>query len=231
MALEAPSPYSRTFRVLPSGWVSGISTLVSASLRTIERQAPACFNVFGPSSGSSGLLCPRLTSAEPSRRLSTPVARDPPRTGQIGRSPRVRCDPFPLMPAASTSRGSVQVLGFGSIGPLTRSGCLVCGFCSSGQRFAYGFLQIPPRGGHPCRSANSSPCRVCRGLSPLSIAPCLAHKHKKAPILAGSEPFTFCKETSLSSSNGRSWRSNASWRLPNFAIPTPLRERRPGWER
>ena len=27
---------------------------------------------------------------------------------------------------------------------------LVCGFCSSGQGFAAGFLQIPPRDGHPC---------------------------------------------------------------------------------
>ena len=32
--------------------------------------------------------------------------------------------------------------------------------CSSGQPFAYSFLQIPPRDGHPCRSANTSPCRV-----------------------------------------------------------------------
>ena len=40
--------------------------------------------------------------------------------------------------------------------------------CSSGQRFACGFLQIPPRDGHPCRSANTSPCRACRGLAPPS---------------------------------------------------------------
>src|SRR5271165_1127491 len=39
---------------------------------------------------------------------------------------------------------------------------------SSGQRFAYSFLQIPPRDGHPCRSANTSPGRVGRGLSPPS---------------------------------------------------------------
>jgi hypothetical protein len=38
--------------------------------------------------------------------------------------------------------------------------------CSSGQRFACSFLQIPPRDGHPCRSANTS--RVYRGLSPPS---------------------------------------------------------------
>ena len=40
--------------------------------------------------------------------------------------------------------------------------------CSSGQRFAFSFLRIPPRDGHPCRSANTSPCRVCRGLTPPS---------------------------------------------------------------
>ena len=33
---------------------------------------------------------------------------------------------------------------------------LVCGSCSSGQEFAFHFLQIPPRGGHPCGSARSS---------------------------------------------------------------------------
>mgnify|MGYP001575341105 CR=1 FL=1 len=47
---------------------------------------------------------------------------------------------------------------------LIQHGRLVCDFCSSGQRFACGFLQIPPRGGHPCRPANDSPCRVRRRL-------------------------------------------------------------------
>ena len=40
--------------------------------------------------------------------------------------------------------------------------------CSSEQRFASSFLPIPPRDGHPCCSANTSPCRVCRGLTPPS---------------------------------------------------------------
>jgi hypothetical protein len=34
--------------------------------------------------------------------------------------------------------------------------CLICDFCSSGRDFACGFLQIPPRDGHPCRPANGS---------------------------------------------------------------------------
>src|SRR5208282_4590127 len=72
------------------------------------------------------------------------------------------------MPAASTSMPSVQVSDFEDSRLLIRHDRLVCDFCSSGQRFACGFLQIPPHDGHPCRPANSSPCRVCRGLAPPS---------------------------------------------------------------
>ncbi len=72
------------------------------------------------------------------------------------------------MSAAYTTTLSVQVSDFEDICLLIQHRCLVCDFCSSDQRFACGFLQIPPRGGHPCRSANTSPCRVCRGLAPPS---------------------------------------------------------------
>ena len=75
---------------------------------------------------------------------------------------------FTLIPAAYTSAVSVQVPGFEDIGLLTHCDRLLCDFCSSGQCFAFSFLQIPPRGGHPCRSANRSPCRAGSGLSPPS---------------------------------------------------------------
>ncbi len=39
--------------------------------------------------------------------------------------------------------------------PLLMRGCIYHS-CSSCQRFVCGFLQIPPRDGHPCRSANTS---------------------------------------------------------------------------
>ena len=53
-----------------------------------------------------------------------------------------------------------------------RWNCLICDFCSSGRKFACGFLQIPPRGGHPCRSASGSrhqgPQRTFTSKSPIS---------------------------------------------------------------
>lgn len=120
--------------------------------------------MFGPSSlRLQRLLRPQLTSATPSRHLSVPVA-----LGQGNRSPRVRRATFTLIPAAYTSAVSVQVSGFEDIGLLTHGVRLVCDSCSSGQCFAFGFLQIPPRGRHPCRSASGSPCRAHRGLAPPS---------------------------------------------------------------
>ena len=81
-------------------------------------------------------------------------------TWQADRPPRVMRVTFPLMPAAYTSMLSVQVSGFEGIGLLAQHDRLVCDSCSSSQRFACGFLQIPPRDGHPCRPANSPPCRA-----------------------------------------------------------------------
>src|SRR5882672_3732495 len=89
------------------------------------------------------------------------------------------------MPAASTHKLSVQVLDFEEIGLLIQLARLICDFCSSSQRFACGFLQIPPRDGHPCRPANDSPCRVRRRLSlPSDCA--LPGAPTKSPAKAGT---------------------------------------------
>ena len=87
---------------------------------------------------------------------------------QHGRSPRVlrthlpayACRIYVTVFRASTGL-CVYLPAHPTVLPLSAS-------CSSGQRFACSFLQIPPRDGHPCRSANTSPCRVCRGLAPPS---------------------------------------------------------------
>jgi len=103
---------------------------------------------------------------------SIPAPLDASSTRQNNRSPRVRHATFTLIPAAFTTVLSVQVSGFEDICLLTQYDRLICDFCSSGQCFACGFLQIPPRGGHPCRPANRSPYRAGRGLSPPSSSNC-----------------------------------------------------------
>ena len=131
--------------------------------------------MFGPSAMARpahrlvpGLLCPLLTSACASRHLSMSVARST-RADLPG-----YCAPtFTLMPVGYTSWPSVQVSGFDDMGHLTRLRRLVSASCSSGQRFASGFLQIRSRPRHPCRAANSSPCRASGGLSPPSGARCI----------------------------------------------------------
>lgn len=107
-----------------------------------------------------------MTSADFCHPIPAPLDAGSQR--QDDRPPRVMRVTFPLIPAASTTAVSVQVLGFEDICLLTHCDRLLCDSCSSGQCFAFSFLQIPPHGGHPCRLANRSPYRADSGFSPPS---------------------------------------------------------------
>ena len=59
---------------------------------------------------------------------------------------------------------------------------LICGSCPSGQGFAYSFLQIPPRDGHPCCSAMYFVVAYAySGLSPVRARPWRANTRKDRP--------------------------------------------------
>ena len=59
---------------------------------------------------------------------------------------------------------------------------LICDFCSSGQRFAYSFFQIPPHSGHPCCLAMCFVVAYAHsGLTPVRERPCWANK-KRLPF-------------------------------------------------
>ena len=90
------------------------------------------------------------------------------------RPPRVLARSFPLIPAISTAYDSVQLLGFDLYGSLTLIHSLY-GFCSSGQSFAAGFLQIPRHRRHPCLWLYPSHCRADSGLSPVRTCARRAH--------------------------------------------------------
>jgi hypothetical protein len=107
-----------------------------------------------------------MASADSRQPILTPYGASS--TRQTDGSPKVMRATFLLMPVGFTSWRSVQVLGFTDLGLLTPPRRLISASCSSGQHFACGFLQIPPHDGLPCRSANTSPCRVCKGLPPPS---------------------------------------------------------------
>ena len=93
------------------------------------------------------------------------------------RPPRVLARSFPLIPAIITAHDSVQLLGFDLDSSLTLVHSLY-GFCSSGQSFAAGFLQIPRRRGHPCLWLYPSHCRADSGLSPVRTCARRAHYPK-----------------------------------------------------
>ncbi len=75
---------------------------------------------------------------------------------------------FALMPVGYTSHRSVQVSGFDEFGHLTPIRRLISASCSSGQRFAIRLPSDSQSPAKPLPSANSSPCRASRGLSPPS---------------------------------------------------------------
>ena len=60
---------------------------------------------------------------------------------------------------------------------------LICGSCPSGQGFAYSFLQIPPRDGHPCCSAMCFVVAYAHlGLSPIRARPWRANLIKTCSL-------------------------------------------------
>src|SRR6185369_15616964 len=75
VVLDAFTGLSRGFRpLLPPGNLGFSSLFVGISL-TIEMKVPLLYDSFGPSVRSnSDLLCPRLTSANPSQHLSVLLA-------------------------------------------------------------------------------------------------------------------------------------------------------------
>ena len=94
---------------------------------------------------------------------------------QAYRSPRVIRATFLLMPVGSTSQRSVQVSGFGDYGHLTPLRRLIR-FLFVRPAFCLGLPSDSQSPATPLPSANTSPCRVCRGLSPPSRQ---AHHHSE----------------------------------------------------
>jgi hypothetical protein len=90
------------------------------------------------------------------------------------RSPRVRHYTFPLIPAESTFMISVRVSDFVVIGLLIHHACLIR-FLFIGSAFCFQLPSDSTSRWTPLPSANCSPLRASKGLSPSSLMSCRAH--------------------------------------------------------
>ena len=136
-----------------------------------------------PITGTSSLLWALLTShSSLLLRLMRPPVR----------SPRLRCTLFPLihLPHLLVLPATFWTSSF--LADLSEFPSLICGSCPSGQGFAYSFLQIPPRDGHPCCSAMYFVVAYAySGLSPVRARPWRANQKSPAAntFTAGDHDF------------------------------------------
>jgi len=160
----------RSRRRLAARWTSGPHrTLRSPSRELLPHRSASRSSVllsvssFSPlqQAQPSPLLWPRLTSENASENLSILVAQR-----HILRSPRVLRTLYHAYARRIYAIAFRTRIGLCIFLPAHPTMPPLSASCSSRQRFASGFLQIPSRPGHPCRAANTSPCRVCRGLPP-----------------------------------------------------------------
>src|SRR5690606_29122198 len=98
------------------------------------------------------------------------------------RSPRVRVITFIPCTCCIYPSKTGQYRTSVCSGTLSISMGLVCSFCPSGQDFAAGFLQIPPRDGHPCLKLTLPTAKCVRDFHPIVMT----HAGRTE---SGSDPF------------------------------------------
>ena len=96
-----------------------------------------------------------MASADFCRLIESPCDDASPRAQRLISQGKTR--DFPPIYPPHIRRLDPDDIGLWVYAPPRPSGRrLACGSCSSDREFAFRFLQIPPRGGHPCGSARSS---------------------------------------------------------------------------
>ena len=123
-----------------------------ASSSCIEACSPT--SEFHVRSFTAPVSAATTTSAAIYQPIPTPYGVSSPR--QADRLPRVIRVTFTAYIPWIYVPTFRMVSGFEFRGPLAQMEPPLSAGCSSDRSFAYSFLQIPPRGGHPCCSASSS---------------------------------------------------------------------------
>ena len=129
-----------------------VPAYASASSSCIEVCSPT--SVFHVRSFTAPVSAATTTSAAICQPIPTPYGASS--TRQADRLPRVIRVTFTAYIRRIYVPTFRMVSGFEFRGPLALMGPPLSAGCSSDRSFAYSFLQIPPRDGHPCCSASSS---------------------------------------------------------------------------
>ena len=145
-------------------FIKGIYLLLShlptshTTVRAVPHTVVSCFyalqcvaSCFQPSLRDTSLLfyC-RNPSYRVNRVYSVMVHRIPHLHHASVKSPRIRALSFHLIPTSFTPTVSNSYGTLICLAILSTVICFIWSFCSLGQMFVLGFLQIPPRDGHPC---------------------------------------------------------------------------------
>ena len=144
--------------------------------------------------------------------------------GRLNRSPRVIRATFLLMPVGSTSQRSVQVSGFDDCGRLTPL-CRLIRFLFVRPAFCLGLPSDSQSPATPLPLANTSPCRVCRGLSPPSR---LAHHHSELNSASHGATRHAWRTTKNPPEGGSRWMQNFSAWPSAPAVPGQRIRLQPG---
>lgn len=143
----------RSAHYLHEGLGTSQSPLLLLLGPSIRRRCPSLFSL-GLRRVEWRLLCPLLTAGFPALCLSTQVA---PCEASSQLSPGIaqslpRLSPPHIHHDSPGKYRTLKICDF-----LSPSWCLVCGSCSSAQRFVSAFLQTPPRDGRPWPATSTSP--------------------------------------------------------------------------
>jgi hypothetical protein len=94
------------------------------------------------------------------------------------RPPHVRTITFLSSACYIYHDASVQVWDFSCLATISNISGLIYSFSSSGQEYAYCFLQIPPHDGHPCIQLTLRTAKACSDLH-LELSPMLDAQKKR----------------------------------------------------
>ena len=127
----------------------------------------------------------------------------------------------PHLPATFTGTSS-NFWTLSSFADLSVFPSLICGSCPSGQGFAYSFLQIPPRDGHPCCSAMYFVVAYAySGLAPVRARPWRANKNRSDKYFILSLRFSLSGDSGIRTRDlcvANAALSQLSY-IPKFRLP------------